>query len=591
MKLTKPLIYYVIALYIGCISYIVFSESIFIGAVIAASFLIIILATVDKKFSILIICFFITGILSTLFYYKLSVINEVETIRITKNKEYYLIGRTKGRNIYIEGSISGIKEGDKILANGKFDRRVDYSRGTIGRFYIDEFKIYKKDLVSDLYKIKRNSYDKFNKLLGEDKAALVMSLCFGETEYLTEEQKQDFQELGVIHAISVSGFHMAIIYRILEGIAGLKISLIISFVYMMFTGAQPATIRAFVMILILKLSKKVFRSYDSLSALSFSALIILTIRPFYALDLGFILSYLSTLGIILYYDKIKKALYKLPKSINESLSLTLSAQVFSMAYSGMVFNNVSFGFLLGNIILLPIYTTLVVAGNLTLIFLKVDILFNIMCKLIYFITIVIDGADYLLLRITPPVNRISYLESLGILMLIIAFILTQRGYRKFKAAPLFIVTMIMFESYTFFPEISFINLGGRDGVILNYKNERVLIHNLDENFKLINNDHAFTKIIGNPADQTKLTLGKRYSVKILCERKNGKDFFDLEVSAYDSNTIFTRSTERFMDVDLLKYDIIKLPKSSYYPFKGKLTNNLPKISYNVIFDKIYCIEK
>lgn len=591
MKLTKPLIYYVIALYIGCISYIVLSESIFLGAVIAASFLIIILATVDKKFSILIICFFITGILSTLIYYKVSVINEVETIRITKNKEYYLVGRTKGRNIYIEGSISGIKEGDKILVKGKFDRKVDYSRGTIGSFYIDEFKIYKKDLVSDIYKIKRISYDKFNKFLGEDKAALVMSLCFGETEYLTEEQKQDFQELGVVHAISVSGFHMAIIYKILEGIAGFKISLIISFVYMVFTGAQPATIRAFVMILILKLSKKVFKSYDSLSALSFSALIILAIRPFYALDLGFILSYLSTLGIILYYDNIKKTLYKLPKSINESLSLTLSAQVFSMAYSGMVFNNVSFGFLIGNIILLPIYTTLVVAGNLTLIFLKVDILFNIMCKLIYFITIVIDGADYLLLRITPPVNRISYLESLGILMLIIAFVLTKKGYRKFKFAPFFIVIMIMFESYTFFPEISFINLGGRDGVILNYKNERVLIHNLDGDFKLINNNHEFTKIISNPADQTKLTLGKRYSVKILCEKKNGKESFDLEFSAYNSKTIFTRNTERFMDVDLLKYDIIKLPKSSYYPFKGKLTNNLPKISYNVIFNRIYSIEK
>lgn len=57
------------------------------------------------------------------------------------------------------------------------------------------------------------------------------------------------------------------------------------------------------MIIILKLSKKVFRKYDSLSSISLAAIIILLNKPYYILDIGFMLSFLSTLGILLYNKK------------------------------------------------------------------------------------------------------------------------------------------------------------------------------------------------------------------------------------------------------------------------------------------------
>jgi competence protein ComEC len=318
---------------------------------------------------------------------------------------------------------------------------------------VDSFKLYKPDIFSSLHGIRKNSYKEFEKYLGKEKAAIVMSLCFGETGYLSEEQKYDFQELGVVHAISVSGFHMAIIYKILEGIAGFKASIAISFIYMIFTGAQPATLRAFLMILVLKLSKKVFRNYDSLSALSLSALIILALRPYYVLDVGFILSYLSTLGIILYYNKIRRAFFKLPKSINESLSLTLSAQVFSMAYAGMVFNNVSFGFLFGNIILLPMYTAIVVVGNIALLLIKAKYIFSLICKLVNIIILSVDGASYLLLKLTPRTTDISYTSSLAILVITVCFMLTKKGYKKFKFVPLFVLGVVMLQNYIFFQEL------------------------------------------------------------------------------------------------------------------------------------------
>lgn len=586
----KPIVFYAVSFYISCISYVVFDSNSLLGAVTAASFLIIILLTVDKRFSVIIGGFFIAGVVAIHAYYSFAAMDKLETIRISKIKDYYSVGSAKGRNIIIKGNLEGLEEGDKVLAKGKFEKQADYNRGTIGSFYVEDFRLYKPDMVSRLQTVKRNAYEKFEEHLGKEKAALVMSMCFGETAYLSEEQKYDFQELGVVHAISVSGFHMAVIYKILEGVMGLWPSILVSLLYMIFTGAQSATLRAFLMILTLKLSKKFFRNYDSLSALSTSALIILVFRPYYVLDVGFILSYLATLGIILYYNKIRRALFKLPKIINESLSLTLSAQTFSMAYSGMVFNNISFGFLLGNIVLLPMYTVLVAAGNMALLLLKTNYIFGLVCRGINFISTAIEGASYLLLKLVPPVADISYLSSLALLIIIACFILSKKGFEKCKFVPIFVLGIVMLENYNFFPRIDYLNLAGKDGIILSYKDERVLVHNLNE--PISEKDKLkFSKVIENTGGEFVIRLGKNYSVKLINSKGYNSKSVDLEVVGHNRKTVLTRNTENFMDMDLKKYDIIKMPKQEYYPFKGKLTNKIPKDSYTVVFTKVYALHK
>jgi competence protein ComEC len=583
----KPLVFYVTAFYIGCVSYIVFNHSFFIGAVLAASFLIIILTTVDKKFSIIITCFFIAAVFISSEYYKITNISKTIDINVVKKKEFYSLGRLRGRNVILKGDISKLNEGDKVLAFGKFEKDIDYSRGIAGTFYIDQYKLYKGGFRSRLQSIKRSSYSSFEKYLGKERAAIVMSLCFGETAYLSEQQQSEFKELGVVHAISVSGFHMAIIYKLLEGILGILASIAVSFIYVVFTGSQAATVRAFLMILVLKFSKKVFRNYDCLSALSLSALIILSVKPYFVLDAGFILSYLSTLGLILYYDKIKRAFFKLPKSINESLSLTLSAQVLSAAYAGMVFSNISFGFLLGNIILLPMYTVIVIVGNLGLLLVKLEFIFNLVCKLIAILMIIIDGAVYLLLKITPPVSEITYLSSLSILLLAACFMLVKKGYSHYKYAPLFILGMVVIQSYSFIPRIDYISMGYKEGIMLSYKNEKILIHDLDDQILEIGEGMGITKIIANPTETVDINFGKYSKVRVIPSKKGYKEAINLEVNAFNNKTIITRNTEEFMDVDLAKYDIIRLPKGKYYPFKGNVTNKLPKITYGIIFSKVY----
>ena len=46
------------------------------------------------------------------------------------------------------------------------------------------------------------------------------------------------KNLGISHAISISGLHLALVYSILKRIFGVKLSLVIAFAYVLFTGHQ-----------------------------------------------------------------------------------------------------------------------------------------------------------------------------------------------------------------------------------------------------------------------------------------------------------------------------------------------------------------
>lgn len=591
MKPTKPLVFYGTALFIGCISYIAFNNSLLIGAVLAASFLIIILSTLDIKFSILIISFFILGIVSSYTYYNIDINSNIIKVRLIKYNEYYSIGKFSGRNVLLKGNVNKNDEGFNLTIKGKFEPNRDFTRGIIGTIYIDEKTRDKSDYISNISIFKMKLYDKFVNYLGTEKGALIMSLCFGENNYLSEPQKNDFKKLGVIHAISVSGFHMAIIYKLLEGIFGIGTSILVSFLYVLFTGAQPATLRAFLMIFTLKMSKKVFKNYDALSALSLSAIFILTLKPYYCLDLGFILSYLSTLGILLYYNKVRRALYTLPSMLNESISLTLSAQVYSMPYAAFTLENLSFGFIPGNVILLPLYSVLVLIGNIALVFYKIDFVFTILSKLLGLFMLVLDGATYILLIITPAIVYLNMFESSSLLIIILCYILVKRGVSQLKPVPLLVVALLLLNNYKVFPNIEYVDLGVSDGVIIEYKYNRILISNEGENIigniKAINDKFNFTKVIKNSKEGIIVKIDNKFYVKTLPRLNDQAGALTLEVNSNNKRTIFTRSSQNFVDIDLTKYDIIVLPQKRYYFSKNVTINNLKSTSYDIVFDKVY----
>ena len=229
------------------------------------------------------------------------------------------------------------------------------------------------------------------------------------------------------------------------------------------------------MIFVLKISSKVYKKYDSLSSLSLAAIILLIIRPFSILDIGFMLSFLCVLGIILYNKKIKKVLYKLPSTLNESFSLSISSQIFSMPYAVFALKTFSLGFLFSNLLLLPFYTIVVVLGNIGLVCSGIYPLFNLINYGLFTVLIIIEFIQKMLGVILPEIIYFSYIESLVVFGLYLCYLGIKKGYGQFKYVPLCVIFVFAFQNYKVFPEISYINVNNNDIVLVQYRKNTIAV--------------------------------------------------------------------------------------------------------------------
>lgn len=583
--MNRPLVYFSISLFMGCLSSVLIEDNLIIDAVITASFLALIFFTLNRRHFILCILFFCLGAIDIVLYFNISIGDGAINVRVEDKKDSYIVASYKDRKMYLKGNVDKLVEGENYNISGNFQNQKSYDRGIIGSFNVKNYKKNREDIVSASYKLKNKLYTEFSNALGKEDASMVMSLCFGEASYLSDKQNTEFKQLGVVHAISVSGFHMALIYKVLENIFGIYISMIISFLYVLFTGSQAATLRSFIMIFVMKLSKKLYKNYDSLSSLCFSAIILLVYKPYYILDLGYLLSYLACIGIILFNKRLNRLLFKLPDSIRDGVSLTFSAQVFSMPFAALEFKQIAYGFLLGNILLLPLYSIIVLIGNIALIVYKLEPLFKITSLILKVVLIANKGATFVLLKMTPAISNVSYIEAISMIIIFFCAILVRHGYKKWIYFPLLLLPILVFQNFYLFPEVQFYNLGTKECVLIYTGNESILLEKEEDRaaFKTID----ASRVISNKNTTIKLLNNYYASVELLEDSNSSTNSMDLQVISPNKKIIFTRDTSKYEHLSPNEYDIIKLPKKKYYYKKGtNLNNKLSSVRYKVIFDKV-----
>lgn len=570
--MSRPLVFYFVSIFIGCLSSMLLSLNIIIDAAITASFLLILYLTIDKRYFLICLSFFIAGFISFAMYYNVNFTNKLY-IRAEASKGSYFIGSSDGRKIIIKGKTKGISEGCKVYAEGRFVKNSDCSRGITGTFYINSYEACSKDLISRIYEMKRYLYKRFSDAIGTENSSLIMSLCYGDTSYLSNSGKSRLQDLGVIHAVSVSGLHMSLIYSVLESTLGFIPSIFVSLAYIIFTGLQASAIRAFLMIFLARLSKKIYKNYDSLSSMSFAGMTLLTFRPYYITDLGFMLSFLATLGIILYYNKIRNKLYLLPSKLNESLSITLSAQIFTFPYIAFTLQNFSFAFLPANLLLIPIYSAVMIAGNLALLIINIKSLFFIICKFLSILLGAASAISYLLLRIFPGAQYIGYDAGITMIFCYFVYYIEKYYHRTRKALLCYMVVLLFIKGCILFPQISFMESENAKCIFIKYRFETTAICDFDEtdtwDIQNILKSNPYDKLITNPDNGYSTEISD--NLLFLVDKKNGK----IAKLIYHGNKITLPLNFKLLRTAVSgtsSYGIIKPKITSWYLISNKLVN-------------------
>ena len=198
-----------------------------------------------------------------------------------------------------------------------------------------------------LYHLRCMLSDKISENLEKKEAGVVSAMLLGDKSMLDEEIKDLYQSNGIGHLLAISGLHISLIggslFELLRRLgirmqvaAGIAILFLI--LYGQMTGLSVSTNRAVIMTIILLAGRIFLRYYDLLTALSVSSIIILIKQPLRIMDAGFLLSFVTVLGIYLLVP-IGKELFKRYKKIEFLVLLYfyLHCQSFYTFFTSILF--------------------------------------------------------------------------------------------------------------------------------------------------------------------------------------------------------------------------------------------------------------
>jgi competence protein ComEC len=204
----------------------------------------------------------------------------------------------------------------------------------------------------------------------KEKFALADGILLGHRAELDEELYNAFAYTGIMHILSVSGLHVGIIYGMLlfflsfikdssKKIKIAKFIFVFLFIWMFafVTGFSAACVRAAILFSLLNFGSLMKEHYSSLNLLAGAAFLQLLINPNSLFEIGFQLSYLAMLGLIIFTRPIYSLYYHPNKAIDWTWKLwsaSIAAQLFTVPLSIYYFGNFPTYFLIANIFAIPL---------------------------------------------------------------------------------------------------------------------------------------------------------------------------------------------------------------------------------------------
>jgi len=258
-----------------------------------------------------------------------------------------------------------------------------------------------------LYDLRRDLGRAIGGVLPEPQAGLLTGILLGNERGISPALNDDFKRTGAAHVIAISGFNMAIIAGLVMALLAraqirgwwrVMLGLLAIMVYTVFTGANPAVVRAAVMSCVLIVGTEGFRRKTYVPAsLAFVAFLMSVVEPNVLWSISFQLSFFAVLGLALFVEPLQRRfdalLYRLfPPGwassvggfLSEPLIVTVAANLTTLPLTLLYFERLSIVSLSVNLLIVPVQTYLLLIGGLaTLLVLIVPPLAQVLFWLAY----------------------------------------------------------------------------------------------------------------------------------------------------------------------------------------------------------------
>ncbi len=236
-----------------------------------------------------------------------------------------------------------------------------------------------------LFAVKQYALDTVYSIFPDPEASLMAGILLGVEAGIPADVQEAFKATGTSHVIAISGFNIAILAglftllfsRLLGRWRGAAVAALGIAFYTLLVGAGPSVVRAAVMGWFSILAVQMGRRQNGLNSLAAVAAVMALFNPFLLWDVGFQLSFLATLGLVLYADPIQGAfdrlasrflpshtVTRLSAPVGEYLLLTLAAQMLVIPVMAYHFQSLSLTMLIANPLILPVQPAVMILGGL-----------------------------------------------------------------------------------------------------------------------------------------------------------------------------------------------------------------------------------
>ena len=201
-----------------------------------------------------------------------------------------------------------------------------------------------------------------------DAYAVVAAMTLGDKSALTRDIKDTYSVSGASHVLALSGLHLGIIYMLLSLLlprrrwpALSQLVIILSvWAFVFLVGMSVSVVRSAIMLTVYGLLSIGNRDKMSINALAFTAIVMLMWNPAWLFDVGFQMSFMAVLAILLFvplFEDVFPAEFLMEhrwiKRIWGLVIVSCAAQLGVAPLIAFYFGRFSAYFLLSNMIVIP----------------------------------------------------------------------------------------------------------------------------------------------------------------------------------------------------------------------------------------------
>ncbi|HEY9177410.1 MAG TPA: ComEC/Rec2 family competence protein, partial [Flavipsychrobacter sp.] len=170
---------------------------------------------------------------------------------------------------------------------------------------------------------------------------LLKAMLFDDRQMLDGELTDAYAETGIVHIIAISGGHITIFFVLVAFLLGwirhkkyhwvkyiAAIPLI--WIYVVVAGAPPSAVRAATMFSILGIGFALQKTPNGINQLLAAAFILLVVEPMWLYSIGFQLSFVAVLSIMLFYRPVYRwwsPVNKIARMLWGAVAVSIAAEI------------------------------------------------------------------------------------------------------------------------------------------------------------------------------------------------------------------------------------------------------------------------